>query len=189
MGSTSSQSTHCSRWQHYRYILCPLFDSSSVHGWTGSCSVPSLWRLSHGSYFCSEDGGASIEEGSSRSYNWGNMRAAFPEAMQLKELLTPPSWRIHVTLQRKGRLVHEHICSLPLSSHDILASRWEGLRPEEGRQVEESVVWHCQTFLHSAAEECLASPHSILGLEKNVLWFIGIYLNQSQSSWAALNTG
>ena len=33
---------------------------------------------------------------------------------------------------------------------------------------------HCQTFLHSAAEVGLASLHSILGWEKNVLWFIGI---------------
>ena len=40
----------------------------------------------------------------------------------------------------------------------------------------------CQTFLLSAAEEGLASPHSIPGWEKNVLWFIGISLNQSQSS-------
>ena len=51
------------------------------------------------------------------------------------------------------------------------------------------VVSHCQTFLHSAAEMGLASPHSILGWERNALWFIGISLNQSQSSWAALSAG
>ena len=40
-----------------------------------------------------------------------------------------------------------------------------------------------------AAEEGLASPYSIPGWEKNVLWFIGISLNQSQSSWVELSTG
>ena len=38
---------------------------------------------------------------------------------------------------------------------------------------------HCQTFLQSAAEKVLASPHSIQGWEKNLLWFSGISLNQS----------
>ena len=33
----------------------------------------------------------------------------------------------------------------------------------------------------------IISPHSILGLEKNVLWVIGMSLNQSQSSWAVLS--
>ena len=49
------------------------------------------------------------------------------------------------------------------------------------------VVSHCQTFLHGAAEEGLASPHDIQGSEKNVLWLIGISLNQSRSSWAVLS--
>ena len=35
--------------------------------------------------------------------------------------------------------------------------------------LEHYIVSHCQTFLHSAAEEGLASPHRILGWEKNVL--------------------
>ena len=56
------------------------------------------------------------------------------------------------------------------------------LQPKDFRKP---VVSLCQTFLHSAAEEGLASPQSIPGWEKNVLWFIGISLNQSQSSWAA----
>ena len=52
-----------------------------------------------------------------------------------------------------------------------------------------TIVSLCQTFLHSAAEEGLASPHSVPGWEKNVLWFIGMSLNQSQSSWVVLCPG
>ena len=37
------------------------------------------------------------------------------------------------------------------------------------------VVLHHMTFLHSTAKEGLASPHSIPGWEKNVLWFTGIF--------------
>ena len=44
------------------------------------------------------------------------------------------------------------------------------------------LVSHCQNFFHGAAEEGPASPHSILGWEINVLWFLGISLNQSQLS-------
>ena len=50
-------------------------------------------------------------------------------------------------------------------------------------------VSHCQTFLHCAAEESLARPYNIPGWEKNMLWFIDISLNQSQSFWAALSAG
>ena len=38
------------------------------------------------------------------------------------------------------------------------------------------LVSHVQTFLHSAAEEAVAGPHSILGWEKNMLSFLVAFL-------------
>ena len=87
---------------------------------------------------------------------------------------------------------YEHV-TVSVSTDDV----YEGIRDLRKSHVEIEkqhgsllidcyIVLHCQTFLHSTAEEGLASPHSIPGWEKYVLWFIGMSLNQLQSSWAAL---
>ena len=58
--------------------------------------------------------------------------------MQLKELLTPPKQldEIHVTLQRKGRLISLKTRLLVASLHDFpVPPRWEGL----GGGVEEAI--------------------------------------------------
>ena len=49
-----------------------------------------------------------------------------------------------------------------------------------------NMIWG---FAESSNIDSLASPHSIPGLGENVLWFIGISLNQSQSSWVVLSAG
>ena len=72
-----------------------------------------------------------------------------------------------------------------IKTSEALLTRRQTL--DRGRRGRHRVVSRRQTFLHSAAEEGLASPHSIPRWEKNVLWFIAISLNQSELSWAVLS--
>uniref|UniRef100_A0A8C9Y8I6 Diacylglycerol kinase n=1 Tax=Sander lucioperca TaxID=283035 RepID=A0A8C9Y8I6_SANLU len=64
----------------------------------------------------------------------------------------------------------------------------EYLTEEECAQVQQLgvVSRFARPSTRCGAEEDLAGPHSIRGWEKNILWFIGISLNQSQLSCALL---
>ena len=69
------------------------------------------------------------------------------------------------------KLASGHLCKQPNIKQE---------RQTQGTAVSKYVS-PCQSFFHIAAEEGLASPHNILGWEKNMLWFIAISLKQSQS--------
>ena len=97
----------------------------------------------------------------------------------------PPNGRKHIShpVAHKGNMSF---------NTETVAKRctpfWDWTCPWSARWfINIELVSHCQTFHHSYAEEGLTSPHSIPGWEKNVLWFIGISLNQSQSPWAVLS--